>query len=303
MGMFFKFCVFFIACAVTYCNVNGQQLPDMDYNPPAFTPKYAKNAGSVIVIDEAHNNFHTAKGRYTPFAKVLWEDGYQVERGRDLISNKSLKGTKILVIANAVNEVNIRKWELPTPSAFTTEEIDAVREWVKSGGSLFLIADHMPFAGANADLALSFGFAFLNCFAFNPVTVKNGAADIFKKEDGSLVTTGLTGLEDVDSIASFTGQGFSIPAGAISILNLDKRFVLLLPEVAWKFDKETIRMSGKGKSQGAYVKFGKGKVVIFGEAAMFTAQTMNGNKAGMNTPEGSENYKLLLSLIHWLDNK
>jgi len=304
MQLLIKFFVFAFCAVGLLQTAKGQQVADMDYSPPYFTPQYAKNKGPIIVIDEAHNNGHTLTGRYAPFAKVLRTDGYVLQRGMKHFSKKSLAGIKILVIANAINEANLQNWELPTPSAFTKDEIDAVSDWVKNGGSLFLIADHMPYAGANADLALAFGFAFLNGFAINPETFKAGSADIFNKADGTFVTRGLRGLDDVQRVASFAGQGFSIPDNAVSILNLDRRFKILLPEVAWKFDRNTIRMSGKGKSQGAYVPFGNGRIVVFGEAAMFTAQIANGRyKAGMNTPEGAENYKLLLSLVHWLDDK
>lgn len=56
---------------------------------------------------------------------------------------------------------------------------------------------------------------------------------------------------------------------------------------------------------GAYKKYGKGKVVVFGEAAMFTAQLAgpNKNKTGMNNLVAPENYQLLLNIIHWLDGR
>ena len=51
--------------------------------------------------------------------------------------------------------------------------------------------------------------------------------------------------------------------------------------------------------------FGNGRVAIFGEAAMFSAQiaTLPGNpqpiKAGMNVP-GYDNRQFALNLLHWL---
>ena len=44
------------------------------------------------------------------------------------------------------------------------------------------------------------------------------------------------------------------------------------------------------------MEFGKGRVVICGEAAMFTSQ--NGDP-GMNYP-GTDNKQLLLNIAHWL---
>jgi hypothetical protein len=39
-----------------------------------------------------------------------------------------------------------------------SEEMKLIKKWVKKGGSLFLIADHMPMAGAASELASVFGF-------------------------------------------------------------------------------------------------------------------------------------------------
>ena len=58
-----------------------------------------------------------------------------------------MRDVDILVIANAGTDAE-SSWELPTPSAFTDDEIDVVVRWVADGGALFLIADHMPAAGA-----------------------------------------------------------------------------------------------------------------------------------------------------------
>jgi hypothetical protein len=280
----------------------AQQVPDNNYSPPTFIPKYVNDLGSVVVIDEAHNNFHTLTGRYAPFARVLKKDGYKIIKGTEHFSKKNLEKGKILVIANAINAANIKQWTLPTPSAFTSGEIEIVKDWVKNGGSLFLIADHMPFAGAATDLAKAFGFIIYNGFAIDQATYMRGLPDIFIRSDNTFQPTGLPGLEFVNSIATFMGNAFSIPADAVSIVNLDERFKIFLPAKAWEFDKSTVWISGKGKSQGAYMRFGKGHLVIFGEAAMFSAQISNNNKIGMNTPEGENNYLLLLSIIHWLDD-
>jgi len=73
----------------------------------------------------AHHNFHTADGRYAPFAKLLRRDGYRVEAWRTPFG--ALRGVDVLVISNALHERNEKDWSLPTPSAFTTEEIGVVR--------------------------------------------------------------------------------------------------------------------------------------------------------------------------------
>ena len=56
-----------------------------------------------------------------------------------------------------------------------------------------------------------------------------------------------------------------------------------------------------GWSQGAYMKYGRGRLVMFGEAAMFTAQLAGPTqvKIGMNSEFAEENYKLLLNIISY----
>jgi len=54
-----------------------------------------------------------------------------------------LKGYRVLVISNALGAPRMNDPAANT-SAFTDQESDAVRDWVKGGGSLLLIADSRP---------------------------------------------------------------------------------------------------------------------------------------------------------------
>lgn len=277
--------------------VHSQQVADTLFVADVGPSQYAPGKGPTVVIDEAHHNFHTAVGRFRPFAKLLERDGYVVKRGRTSFTTDGLKDTKVLVISNALNERNVEDWTLPNPSAFTTDEIDELSKWVSRGGSLFLIADHMPIAGCAEDLAKAFGFTFYNGFAFD--TTKNGGPDLFSLANGRMRETSLT--KGLDDIYTFTGQGFDYPQGATPILVLDERFKLWLPKVAWEFDHDTNKIEAKGKAQGVYMNYGSGRLVVFGEAAMFSAQIAGGNKAGFNHNKAKNNARFLLRLIHWLD--
>ncbi|HMU47508.1 MAG TPA: DUF4350 domain-containing protein [Chitinophagaceae bacterium] len=294
--------VFVLHCFTLF----AQQLPDTNYKPIILHPEYSIGKGSVVYIDEGHHNFHTKDGRYFGFARLLESDGYNVKRYVGLFEEKKLDAGKILVISNALNEINTENWYLPTPSAFTKEEIESVRKWVYNGGSLFLIADHMPLAGSAADLAKVFGFDFRNGFA---VDTMSRTTDLFSRNDSSLknnvITNGRNKSENVQQVATFTGQSFKIPADAESIITLSSKYVNLLPDTAWVFDSKTRIESAEGLSQGAFKKYGKGKLVMFGEAAMFTTQLAGPQqmKVGMNSPIAKENYQLLLNIIHWLDGK
>lgn len=284
----------------------SQQVADTTFNPVIPQPEYARGKGPVVAIDEGHYNFHTADGRYLPFARLLRADGYVVKGYSGEFEKDQLKDVRILVIANALNKINVQNWYLPTPSAFTAEEIEIIRKWVETGGSLFLIADHMPMGGAAADLAAAFGFSFTNGYAVDTVT---RGQDYFYRKDNTLlscsITNGRNANETVNKVATFTGQAFKSPAEATTILRFDERYLLLESDTAWVFNSRTRYTPINGWSQGAYMKYGKGCLVIFGEAAMFTAQLAGPSKAkvGMNSDFANENYKLLLNIIHWLDGK
>jgi len=178
-----------------------QQIGDPDFNPTILNPAYPPGEGSKIYIDEAHNNFHTMDGRYKPFADLLARDGYIVSPLKDSFSQESLKNVDILVISNALNTRNTEDWTLPTPSAFTNDEINYIASWVENGGSIFLIADHMPFPGAAEEMAKRFGFKSNNGYALD--TTGTGTV-LYIRSDGTLgdniITDGRNEQEKVDSI-------------------------------------------------------------------------------------------------------
>ena len=284
----------------------AQQIPDTAWHPAIPNPGYKPDKGPVVFIDEGHHNFHTKEGRYKPFSNLLERDGYVVKEYIGDFGKKELSDGKILVIANALNEKNVEDWYLPTPSAFTKAEMAAVKDWVHAGGSLLLIADHMPMAGAAKDLTAEFGFEFTNGFVID--TVSGGTATFSLKEKTlveSRITAGRDSTERVDQIVSFTGQGFNLPDDATPVMIFTKNFVNMLPDTAWVFNEKTPVFNAEGLSQGAYKSFGKGKVAVFGEAAMFTAQLSGPEqrRIGMNSNMAPQNYKLALNVIHWLDGK
>lgn len=283
----------------------AQQIADTTYAPVIAQPAYKKGKGPVVMIDQAHYNYHTRTGRYLPFARLLERDGYVVKDYNGRFRKIDLDQGKILVISNALNSLNAQNWFLPTPSAFSLPEIDAIINWVKAGGSLFLIADHMPMAGAAMDLAAKFGFQFTNGFVIDTST---DGPSYFQLKDSSLVESVITRGRDVgehvDHVVTFTGQGFRIPKTATPVLVFDDRYINYLADTAWVFGPKTPIMKMKGWCQGAYMPYGSGRISVFGEAAMFTAQLSGPNrrKVGMNSPEAGQNFQLLLNIMHWLDS-
>jgi len=299
--------ILFLLILLTFSNkLFAQLISDTTYIPLIHNPAYDLAQGPILFIDEGHHNFHTKNGRYKPFSYLLERDGYDVRVYQGEFSKEDLAEGKILVVSNALNERNVRRWILPNPSAFTKMEVEVVRQWVFDGGNLFLIADHMPMAGASQELAKQFGFIFTNGFAIDTVSRNSSIFSLENKTlSRSIITEGRDSTERVQQVVTFVGQAFKIPDDAHPILTFDKSHINLLPDTAWVFNEETINYNVSGWSQGAFKKYGKGRVVVFGEAAMFTAHIYGPQnmKIGMNNSAASENYQLLLNLVHWLDGK
>jgi hypothetical protein len=256
----------------------AQQVADTSFRPPIEKPTHAAGLGPVVLIDEGHFNFHTSSGRYAAFADLLRRDGYIVRPSTGTFPSEAWRSGKVLVIANALHEENDRnEWKPPFRPAFTAEEVDAVRNWVAGGGRLLLIADHAPFDAAAANLASTFGIKFRDA-----ATVGADASQtrLFKKSDGTLREHPLT--REIDQIATFSGGWFDQG---------------LLGQPLMFYGAE-----GQGPVQGAVIVFGKGKVAVFGEAAMFSAQLAGPNKMrmGMNAPGAEKNAQLALNLMRWL---
>lgn len=291
-----------LACAATA--VHAQQVADTAFKVALAAPTYASD-GPVVLLDEAHANFHTLDGRYLAFGNVLRQDGYRVTPSRVPFTAAALAGARVLVIANALHVSNAGgHWSLPTPSAFTADEIAAVRDWVRSGGSLLLIADHMPFPGAAGALAAAFGVQMLNGFAYD--STRTISKFTYTRGSGRLaahpVTDGRSATERVDSVVAFTGQAFRIDAHARGLMTLAAGTIVLEPQTAWQFSDSTRTEPGAGLFQGAVTSLGAGRVAVFGEAAMFSAQVAGAQRTpmGMNDPTAPQNARFLLNVMHWL---
>ena len=293
------------AMLVVATAAGAQQVPDSSFAPAIARPAFAEGAGPLVLVDEAHTNFHTTDGRYYAFAQLLRRDGYAVRGLRAPFTRESLGDARVLVIANALHASNDQSWALPTPSAFAPDEIAAVEAWVRGGGSLLLVADHMPFPGAAGDLASAFGVTMGNGFAYD--STEQGSTMRFASGDGSLadhaVTRGRDEAERVDSVFAFTGQAFRVAApDAEPLMTLGRGTVLLMPDVAWQFSPTTTRVPAQGHLQGAVLRHGRGRVAVFGEAAMFSAQLAGPNRQpmGMNNSRAPQNVQFLLNVMHWL---
>ncbi len=196
---------------------------------------------------------------------------------------------------------------LPTPPALEREEVAALAAWVHDGGSLLLIADHMPFPGSVAELADAFGIAFLNGYALKSIT--EGGTLIFTRAGGLAdhsITRGRNAAEQITAIKSFHGSGVPRRRAASSrCCGCPTTGPCSFLRKRASSRSETPSESTRGLLQGAVLRHGQGRVAVFGEAAMFTAQTqILGDtvvmRMGMNDPEASQNAQFVLNVLHWL---
>lgn len=289
----------------------GQQIADPDYKPTVADPAY-RGDGPLVRIDQAHHNFHTASGRYKPFADLLRADGCLVDEGTGAITGPALAGVRVLVIANALGAPAMMDPHAGSP-AFTDAECDAIADWVRAGGSLLLIADHAPFGAAASTLGARFGVRMSDGYATDAQHAAPGAPSptflLFDRENGLLadhpITRGRNEAERVSSVVTFTGQALAGPEAGVALLKLAPSATIVhrgaepaaAPEPpAWT-------------AQAIALSFGAGRVVVMGEAAMFSAQvvhrpgadplTQPGTKVGMNAP-GNDDQRFALNVIHWL---
>ena len=294
-----------LTLALTGCHFHSvTQQADLSFEPPIPQPAYSEGQGPVVQLDEAHFNFHTVDGRYAPFAKLLRRDGFVVQPLADPATADSLARGSIYVIANAIAESDRKGWKLPAEQAFTKDEIEAIRNWVEEGGSLFLIADHMPFPGSVQDLAAAFDILFGNGFLYD---ASESSKLEFTRDTGLAehpITEGRDASERIDSVRTFTGQAFRAGRDVDPLLTVPPGSTLRLRVKAWKFKPTTPAVPAAGMLQGAVLRFGKGRVAVFGEAAMFSAQERIGKSErelmGMNRPDAAQNAQFLLNVMHWL---
>lgn len=284
--------------------VVAEQLVDTSFVPIVSQPTYPQGTGPTVCIDAGHHNFHTAGGRFEPFARLLRADGYDVVGVAEVFTDESLKDCDLLVIANALAERNLDDWSLPTPSAFAQEETASVERWVHGGRALLLIADHMPFAGAAEDLARIFGVELINAYVLQAAGGEGMV--VFSRDNGLLaghsISDGGDEGERIGQVVSFTGAAFASADHIEPLLRLDGSVVAHLPRVAGEFSAWTPRRSVDGWLQGGVLRHGHGRVAVFAEAGMFTAQLSGANRRpmGMNAPEAKQNARFALNLMRWL---
>lgn len=285
-----------LALAAAAAPAAAQQVVNPNADMSVAAPAWPAERGPRVLIDQGHANFHTLDGRYAPFAALLRNDGYRVAAHDGPFTAASLAEADILVIANAAGaDVGV--------SAFTVEEIAAVRAWIENGGALLLIADHRPFAGAAAGLGEALGIRFRDAYAVRP---GNQGDDRFGTGSGlssHIILTGAGGDPAVTELRTFTGSAFEAPA-AQPLVTLGEGFLLITGPGPVAIDP-TGENNASGLLQGAALELGRGRIVVMGEAAMFSSQLAGPEQRvmGIGAPGTEQNKQFALNLMHWLSRR
>jgi hypothetical protein len=264
--------------------------PDFDVSVPhpAYTSKHA-----AVLFDEAHHNFHTASGRYKVFADLITNDGVRVTPNNDPVTPDLLGKYDLFITANAPEK------SPESPSAFTPAECDAIANWVRDGGALLLITDHEPFGSGSAELGKRFGVNMSLMVTVDPKNeTKHGL--LFSRDKNQLgdhpILNGRDQSERINRVLTFTGQSLQGPPDSAQLLKFSDTAMDM------GFGRDRKKVSAAGRAQGIAFKFGKGRVVVMGEAGDLSAQVYGADpvgKTGMNMP-GCDNRQFALNIIHWL---
>ncbi len=296
--------IFCVLCLPAVIAQEASQIPDPNFNTKIERPAYTKQRPKVM-FDEAHFNVHTTITGYKAFAEMMKNDGYQVTPNKDMFNRKTLKGFQVLVIANALGATDPDNPDSARP-AFTDEECDAVRDWVRAGGALLLITDHEPASSAAENLATRFEIGTSKNFAVdksNYFTKTAWAGNlVFSRDKGLLaehpIINGRNAAERINQVLTLGGQSLKGPTNSVALLRLSDTAKTLIA-----FPARQVEISAANRAQGVALNYGKGRVVMTGEAAMLSVQILKEGQQsypfGMNVP-GFDNRQLALNIMHWL---
>jgi len=294
-----------VVLAAAFFYMTRDRSYDRSFDTRVANPAYPSGGGGPVVLyDEGHLNSHTTTTGYKPFADLIRNDGHTLRTTDQPFTAQQLGGIAVLVLvlAQGSNPTN-------DSAAYSDAETGAIAAWVREGGSLLLVADHWPFGLAARSLAQRFDVDLSGGFAEDPKyhEPERGVSHlVFSEENGLLRAHPIT--RGVKRVLTFTGTSLQGPAGAVAFLSLSDSATDRPPGPARVEqaggDTRVLMEYGdpqpaRGRAQGIAFEFGRGRVVVLGEAGMLRAQRDRTGLVGMNMP-GYDNRQLALNIMHWL---
>jgi hypothetical protein len=257
-----------------------------------------------LLFDEAHFNYHTTRS-YAALLDFLSPQGFQTDANHAPFTPDRLARYDVVIIANPLAENrdtllaqlgrefshNPRSWA----PALSPAECDAVESWVAGGGGLLLVADHYPYGAAAQILAERFGLSMVNGVTIDTTHAlprSGGRWLVFTRENGFLgehpITNGRDSSERVRRVVTFTGQSLGAPANASALLRLSDQAFDIYPR---RLDgSQPAPTSAATRAQAVALKFGRGRVVVLGEAFML---------ADFSPPD-QDNARFAQNALRWL---
>jgi hypothetical protein len=271
-------------------------------------------AGKRILLDEAHHNlFASAASGYRSFVRLVTDEGFSVTTNPAPFNAARLAATDILLITNPNGAGGEAPVEQRAGAAFTATEVDAVHQWIASGGALLFVTDHYPTGAAAQILAERLGVqlsaAWTDDVAHRRTMPTYGPVFgylVFARPDGLIgehpIMTGRDRSERIESVSTTTGGSIAGPPGSVALLPLSPtaldwvpsgsaREKVGSPERPRDFNPcpacET--RSAAGRSQGIAFELDRGRVVVIGEMGVLNDYTAH-----------TSNRQFTLNIIRWL---
>lgn len=284
----------------------AQMLNDTPFNAIVSSPKYSIGKGPKVLIDAGHHNFIVEMGLAKPLIDLATNDGYRVKVDSLLFTSAYLANYNLIVIMPAMPFQFGSKEVVTDEITFTTDELNALHNWVNEGGRLLMFSEHAPIDKSVTPLFNKFGIQLSigivadsnNC---DPTIKMAGYQALLKftKENGLLnmdhpIVKGMNKNEMVINILGYGGSALT-GEGYANIFKLSNTSYIR----KWNGSLP----SGSGNSQCLAGAVGKGKLVAMGDCNGFTAMYINsgGKKfsAGMQVKE-LDWKQFVLNTLHWL---
>ena len=285
----------------------AQMLNDSPFDANVVDPKFKKGYGPKILIDAGHHNFVVELGLNKPLFDVASSDGYQIKIDSMQFTKEYLSNYNIVVIWPAMPFKFGSKNQVTDEITFTTDELNALHDWVSNGGSLLMFSEHAPIDKSVTPLFNKFGIQLstgivvdsLNSdtpiempswkYSFLKFTSKNGLLNTEHP-----ITKGEKKNERISNILTIGGSGLT-GDGYTNILKLSSSAMIK----KWNGTMP----SGTPNSQCLAGNVGKGKLVALGDCNGFTAMSLKSGEyklsAGMQV-SGYDWKQFVLNTLHWL---
>ena len=285
----------------------AQMLNDTPFNANVVHPKFKKGYGPKILIDAGHHNFVVELGLNKPLFDVASSDGYQIKIDSMQFTKEYLSNYNIVVIWPAMPFKFGSKNQVTDEITFTTDELNALHDWVSNGGSLLMFSEHAPIDKSVTPLFNKFGIQLstgivvdsLNSdtpiempswkYSFLKFTSKNGLLNTEHP-----ITKGEKKNERISNILTYVGGGLT-GDGYTNIFKLSSSAIIK----KWSGSMP----SGTPNSQCLAGNVGKGKLVALGDCNGFIAMNVKSGgyklSAGMHV-SGYDWKQFVLNTLHWL---